>query len=164
MQKGFTLIVLMTVVAIIGVLAAVAVPAYQDYIAKSQTTAGLAEIKPSQAQIESYGNTGVYPSTTTAGTTDTTAASLLPYGFSAASSTRCTYSLKVISASTNNVIVQCVLKGAGTIANKKIQLTRSADSATAAGTWTCNTDLDAKYLPVGCLNAATTPAAVVATL
>lgn len=38
LQKGFTLIELMIVIAIIGVLAAVAVPAYQDYIAKSQVT------------------------------------------------------------------------------------------------------------------------------
>ncbi|MGE6407767.1 MULTISPECIES: pilin [unclassified Psychrobacter] len=56
-QKGFTLIELMIVIAIIGILAAVALPAYQDYTTKSRVTEGLNLANAAKTSISTDGNT-----------------------------------------------------------------------------------------------------------
>ena len=61
-QKGFTLIELMIVVAIIGILAAIAIPAYQDYTIRSQVTEGLNLASAVKAGVaETYAQTGEWP-------------------------------------------------------------------------------------------------------
>ena len=140
MQKGFTLIELMIVIAIIGVLAAVAVPAYQDYIAKSQVTAGLAEITPGKVQTEVLLNDS------------TTATSAAAIGLTA-STTRCS-AIEVVVSTTASSTITCTLNGATSIKGKKITLTRTADTAGVPGAWSCASTAVSKYTPPGCTGAA----------
>src|SRR5688500_2502326 len=61
-QKGFTLIELMIVVAIIGILAAIAIPAYQDYTIRAQVTEGLNLAGAVKAAVaESFAQEGTWP-------------------------------------------------------------------------------------------------------
>jgi type IV pilus assembly protein PilA len=62
LQKGFTLIELMIVIAIIGILAAIAIPAYQNYTIRAQVTEGLSLADPFKTAVaEFYQNLGTWP-------------------------------------------------------------------------------------------------------
>lgn len=64
LQKGFTLIELMIVVAIIGILAAIAIPAYQDYTIRAQVSEGMSLAAAAKAAVaETYLTTGEAPAT-----------------------------------------------------------------------------------------------------
>jgi type IV pilus assembly protein PilA len=67
LQKGFTLIELMIVVAIIGILAAIAIPAYQDYTVRAQVTEGMNLAAAAKAAVaETFLNRGTAPANRTA--------------------------------------------------------------------------------------------------
>ncbi|MHC2996413.1 pilin [Tepidiphilus sp. HLB4] len=134
MQQGFTLIELMIVVAIIGVLAAIALPMYQDYVAKAQVTAGLADIRGGVTAYEELIQSGT--SATTIDEGDIGLSTETP---------RCTISVEGDPTADGDQKIECTLKGNPKVAGKTVTLTRNS-----SGQWTCTADVDAKYKPVGC--------------
>ena len=138
-QQGFTLIELMIVVAIIGILAAIAIPAYQDYTIRAQVSEGLNLAGGAKAAVSEYTmDRGVFP-------TDNTAA-----GLSAPASIDGSYVTSVTVAS--NVIT--VLYGG----SKPAHAILSGNSLTLTGTtsagsveWVCaGSGIAAKHLPAAC--------------
>jgi len=135
-QQGFTLIELMIVVAIIAILAAIALPAYQNYVAKSQVTAGLADIRGGVTAFEE----GIQSGTKTGDATET------DLGL-ASTTARCGIDVSGAWTDESGQSITCTLKGNPKVAGETVALVRDED-----GAWNCvvSGDLDEKFWPAGC--------------
>lgn len=141
MQKGFTLIELMIVVAIIAILAAIAIPAYQDYIIRSQVSEGSTLADGAKTAVaEFYSNTGKMPGNNGSA------------GLAAAASITGSY-VKSVTVATGK-ITALFSKASPQKANTAIDaLTLVLSPVTSAGStaWTCNGGtVPNKYLPSSC--------------
>lgn len=133
-QKGFTLIELMIVVAIIAILAAIALPLYQDYIARSQATAGLADIRGGVTGYEEMVQRG-----------SATAITINRIGLRTVTA-RCS-AIATTQAATGIGTIACTLAGNPAVVGKTITLSRNAN-----GVWSCASapTLLAKHRPGNC--------------
>jgi type IV pilus assembly protein PilA len=146
MQKGFTLIELMIVVAIIAILAAIAIPAYQNYLIRAQVTEGVTLMDGAKVGMTEYhANHGAFPANNTSA------------GVESAASITGKYVKSVTIGNANGQITSVFNSTANAaIATKSITLTGTSGGATGTIiTWTCTggqtgTPVDPKYLPSTC--------------
>ena len=153
-QKGFTLIELMIVVAIIGILAAIAIPAYQDYLIRSQVSEGLTMAAAAKASVsEFYANRGTWP-------TDNNAA-----GMGAANTIQGKYVSQIGISNGAITVTYGNEANAANLSGKTVGLTPGA-STNGDVIWKCanaanpsgwatsataaTTNLEGKYLPSSC--------------
>lgn len=133
-QKGFTLIELMIVVAIIGILAAIAIPQYQNYVGKANFASGLSTLTALKTNIENFiMENGEFP-----GDDDLNAATL---GMEKDANDLGEITLTPEGQDGAGKMTFKFSKGNPGINGKTITLSRDDD-----GVWSCTSDADEKYI------------------
>ena len=150
MQKGFTLIELMIVVAIIGILAAIAIPAYQDYTVRAKVSEGLSLASPaktvvaenaSNAQPLGLGYDGV-STKNVASIAVTPATGVITVTYTAAAGA---------VGTANTLILTPTYKANGTGDSTALSGTAALSTVpTGAIEWACTGTMPNKYLPANC--------------
>lgn len=142
-EKGFTLIELMIVVAIIGILAAVALPAYQDYTARAQMSEAVVLAAGQKATVaEKWWNSGSVPSSNS------------DAGMAAPEEIKGKYVVETRVG--NGGAIKATLASTGVahaIQGKSITLQPtfpSAGNSVGAIKWACSSDADGRYVPSSC--------------
>ena len=140
-QTGFTLIELMIAVAIVGILSAIAVPAYQDFTIRSKVSELVQAASACKASITEYFNSqGIFPKTASAGCSTTTTLN--------ADAPKVDNDTGIVSVNAAGKLnTQLVGNGSGTL----IKFTPVITRASITG-WDCKTDttISSKYLPASC--------------
>ncbi len=155
-SRGFTLIELMIVVAIIAILAAIAIPQYQLYVARSQLTRGMEEVGDLKTAFEDCVNNGkliVGPADATHCDFGATGSNIFAAGGntvaggdSAAAGTGVPKAIMVANGS-GSLEATFGNSAHAAITGKKLTWTRDAD-----GNWSCSTTVVNLYKPSGCAN------------
>ena len=135
LQKGFTLIELMIVVAIIGILAAVALPAYQDYTTRAKVSEVILMAAPAKLAVaETASSLGGLAGVTVSNT-----------GYSFPGATQYVSGI-TIAASTGIVTAASSVSGAA----GNIVLTPTPVGTSGQLTWDCSTTILTKFVPADC--------------
>jgi type IV pilus assembly protein PilA len=148
LQKGFTLIELMIVVAIIGILAAVALPAYQDYTIRAKLSEVILAMSACRSSItEVYGTGGTPPAANGWGCEQGVSSKHVK-GLSTDANGVVTATVTSISADVNDSLVTLTPMVAG-----GVPAASATDMGKGLNAWTCGgtgTTLNKKYLPGSC--------------